>query len=78
MRCLDGITDSMDISMSILWEIVKNREALQSMGSQRVGCDLATEQQQPCHFFIIKLNDEMSFSSSHEMISISAMILAQM
>ena len=27
MRCLDGITDSMAMILSILWEMVKDREA---------------------------------------------------
>ena len=50
MRWLDTNINSVNMSLSKLKEIVKDREAwsMQSMGSQRIRHDLATEQQQTC------------------------------
>ena len=48
IRWLNGITDSMDMSLNKLREIIRTGKAgmLQFMGSQRIGHDLVTEQQQ--------------------------------
>ena len=41
MRRLDGITDAMDMNLSNIWEMLRDREVwcAESMGSQRVGHD---------------------------------------
>ena len=48
MKRLDSITDSIDMNLSKLWEIVEDREAWRAatMGSQGVRYNLTTGQEQ--------------------------------
>ena len=63
MRCLDSITDSMDINLSKLWEIVRTEEPdmLQSMEAHRAGHNLATEQEQQSYLMLLSSVSVLDF-----------------
>ena len=52
MRWLDGIVDSMDVSLSKLWQIVKDKEAWHAK-VHGVGQDWVTKEQLSLHFFFL-------------------------
>ena len=63
MRWVQGVTDSVDMNLGKLQEMVSDREAqlAASMGLQRAGHDLATEQQQRQRDKTANIKNTLSF-----------------
>ena len=80
MRWLDSITDSMDMNLHKLREIVKDRQGILACRRPRhcrVGHDLATEQRKTTHviYMHIKVGEILSWKRGGETISVKDQIV---